>query len=98
MEKQRVEEPFARQFQEIVAVEGRPVIEFDADVARRGMQQDLGPLLLAGLAAGGDEHCGHCGRRDPGKQRFFLHTPFWFYLCRNARSIAPTSIRSRRTR
>ena len=67
VEQQRIEKPFARQLQEIIAVEGCPVVERNADVARSGMQQDFGALLRAGLAAGGDEHRGQCGRCDPGK-------------------------------
>lgn len=95
MEKQRVEEPFARQFQEIVPVQRRAVVERDADVAHGRVQQHLGPGLPVGLAAGGEKQDGRCRGCKAEENSIHRHL---FYLCKNARSIAPTSIRSRRTR
>ena len=46
MEEQRVVDAHLREFQEVVAMLGRLVVEADADVACRGLKEHLGGLGL----------------------------------------------------
>lgn len=99
MEKQRVEEPFARQLQEIIAVPGRPSVELQAYIARRRMEYDhswprhdrrFPPQAVDSKAA---------AKTAPASTvRICRCLGIVYFRFSAALSIAPTSIRSRRTR